>query len=48
MYHFDNNDTKKLMCPFTFKNMISLPLEISNELDEIKGGIHELLYRGFV
>ena len=38
----------KSNCPCTFKNMISFPLEISNELDEIKGKIHELLYRGFV
>ena len=41
-------DTKKEICPYTLKNMISLPLEISNELDEIKGRIHELLYKGFV
>ena len=45
---FNFLDTKKEICPFTLKNMISLPLEISNELDEIKGRIHELLYKGFV
>ena len=45
---FNFLDTKKEICPYTFKNMISLPLEISNELDEIKGRIHELLYKGFV
>ena len=33
---FNFLDTKKAICPYTFKNMISLPLEISNELDEIK------------
>ena len=45
---FNFLDTKKEICPYTFKSMISLPLEISNELDEIKGRIHELLYKGFV
>ena len=45
---FNFLDTKREICPYTFKKMISLPLEISNELDEIKGGIHELLYQGFV
>ena len=45
---FNFLDTKKAICPCTFKNMISFPLEISNELDEIKGRIHELLYKRFV
>ena len=45
---FNFLDTKKDICPYTFKSIISLPLEISNELDEIKGRIHELLYKGFV
>ena len=45
---FNFLDTKKPICPCTFKNMISLPLKISNELDEIKGRIHKLLYHGFV
>ena len=45
---FNFLDTKKAICPCTFKNMISLSLEISNELDEIKGRIHELLCQGFV
>ena len=41
---FNFLDTNKAICPCTFTNMISLPLEIFNELDEIKGRIHELLY----
>ena len=45
---FNFIDTKKEICPYTFKNMIYLPSEISNEWDVIKGRIHELLYNGFL